>query len=68
MVEYSKVNAKLTDKQLKKRKTTVKNKSGTTLRTGSKMSDKDDLPHELLLTTRQKTGLGNVMPTICQLT
>ena len=32
MVEYSKVNVKLTDKQLKKSKTAVKNKTGTTLR------------------------------------
>ena len=32
MVEYSKVNVKLTDTQLKKLKTAVKNKSGTNLR------------------------------------
>ena len=32
MVEYSKVNVKLTDTQLKKLKTAVKNKTGTTLR------------------------------------
>ena len=31
MVEYSKVNAKLTDTQLNKLKTAVKNKTGTTL-------------------------------------
>ena len=30
MVEYSKVNVKLTDTQLKKLKTTVKNNTGTT--------------------------------------
>ena len=30
MVEYSKVNVKLSDTQLKKLKTTVKNKTGTT--------------------------------------
>ena len=40
MVEYCKVNVKLTDTQLKKVKATVKNKAGTTLRTGLKMLDK----------------------------
>ena len=32
MVEYSKVNEKLTDTQLKKLKAAVKNETGTTLR------------------------------------
>ena len=32
MVEYSKVNVKLSDTQLKKLKTAGKNKAGTTLR------------------------------------
>ena len=59
MVEYSKVNVKLTDTQLKKLKTAVKNKTGTTLRMSFKMLDGNDLPHELLLTTRQKTKLRN---------
>ena len=59
MVEYSKVNVKLTDTQLKKLKTAVKNKTGTTLRMSLKMFDGNDLPHELLLTTRQKTKLRN---------
>ena len=60
MVEYSKVNVKLSDAQLKKLKTTVKDKTGTTLRISLKMFDGNDLPHELLLTTRQKTKLRNV--------
>ena len=67
MVEYSKVNSKLTDTQLKKVKTVIKNKRGTTLRLSLKMFNEKDLPHELLLTTRQKTrlrsGLNNNMPT-----
>ena len=54
MVEYSKINLKLTDMQLKVLKTPVKDKTGTTLRISLKMFDKNDLPHELLLTTRQK--------------
>ena len=59
MVEYSKANVKLTDTQLKKLKTAVKNKTGTTLRMNLKMLDGNDLPHELLLTTRKKTKLRN---------
>ena len=59
MVEYNKVNVKLTDTQLKKLKTTVKNETGTTLRMSLKMLDGNDLPHELLLTTRQKIKLIN---------
>ena len=59
MVEYSKLSVKLTDTQLKKMKTAVKNKTGTTLRMSLKMLDGNDLPHELLLTTRQKTKLRN---------
>ena len=57
MVEYSKVNVKLSDTQLKKLKTAVKKKTGTTLRMNLKMFDENDLPHELLLTTRQLTKL-----------
>ena len=59
MVKYSKVDVKLRDAQLEKLKTAVKNKTGTTLRMSSKMFDGNDLPHELLLTTRQKTKLRN---------
>ena len=59
MVEYSKANVKLSDTQLKKLKTAVKNKAGTTLRISLKMFNGNDLPHELLLTTRQKTNLRN---------
>ena len=38
----------------KKLKTAVKNKIGTTLRMSLKMFNGNDLPHELLLTTRQE--------------
>ena len=40
--------------QLKKLKTAVKDKKGTTLRMSLKIFDENDLPHELLLTRRQK--------------
>ena len=65
MVEYSKVNVKLTDTQLKKLKTALRIKQKQ-LRMSLKMLDGNDLPHELLLTTRQKTKprntLNNNMP------
>ena len=57
MLEYSKVNVNLPDKQSKKLKTAVKKKTGTTRRMSLKMFDGNDLPHELLLKTRQKTKL-----------
>ena len=59
MVEYSKVNVNLSDAQLKKLKNAVKNKTGTALRISLKMFNGNDLPHELLLTTRQKIKLRN---------
>ena len=59
MAEYSKVNVKLSDRQLKQLKTAVKNKTGTTLKMSLKMFDGNDLSHQLLLTTRQKTKLRN---------
>ena len=59
MVEYSKVNVKLTDTQLKKLKSAVKDKTGTTLTISLKMFTGNDLPPELLLITRQKTKLNN---------
>ena len=67
MGEYSKVNVKLTDTKLKKLKTAVKNNAGTTLRMSLKMFDGNDLPHEFLLPTRQRTKLRNVFNSICQL-
>ena len=59
MVEYSKANVKLSNTQLKKLKTAVNNKTGTTLRMTLKMFDGNDLPHELLPTIRERTKLRN---------
>ena len=53
MVEYSKVNVKLAE-------TVVKDKIETTWKMIFKMLNGNDLPHELLLTTRKKTKLRNV--------
>ena len=61
MVEYIKLNVKLVDTQLKKMRTTVKNKTGTTVRMSLKTFNEKDLPGELLLTTRQKTKLKNAL-------
>ena len=61
MVEYTKVNDKLTNLQLSKSKKTVQNNASTTLRIGIKNLNKEDLPHELLLTTRQNTKLRNAI-------
>ena len=58
------VNVKLTDTQLKKLKSAVKNKTGTTLRMSLKMFDGNDMPHELLLTTREKAKLRNAFNNI----
>ena len=59
MVEYSKVNVKLLDRQLKQLETALKDKAGKGLRMSLKMLNGNDLPHELLLTTRQKAKLRN---------
>ena len=60
MVKYIKVNVRLPDSQLKKLKDPVSNNTGTTLRISLKMFNGNNLPHELLLTTRQKTKVRNV--------
>ena len=59
MVEYNKINAKLSNLQLSKLKTAVKNNEGTTLRIGVKNFNKQDFPHELFLTQKQITKLKN---------
>ena len=61
MVEYSKINCKLTNVQLNKLKKSVKFYEGVILRLGIKNFNKDELPHELLLTTRQNTKLRNAI-------
>ena len=61
MFEYSKINYKLTNVQLNKFKKAVKSNERATLRLGIKNLNKDELPHELLLTTRQNTKLRNAI-------
>ena len=66
MVEYNKVNVKLSDLKLKKLKTAVKNQTGITLRMNIKTFEGNNLTQELL-TTRQtscpKNAFANNMST-----
>ena len=59
MVKYTKVNVKLSNAQIKKLKNEVKSNTRTTLRISLKMFNGNNLPHELLLTTREKTKIRN---------
>ena len=61
MVEYSKAACKLTNVQLNKLKKAVKSNEGATLRLGIRNFNKDETPHELLLTTGQNTKFRNAL-------
>ena len=61
MVEYNKIDCKLSNIQLSKLKKAVKDGSELVLRLGLKNFNKDELPHELFLTTRQSTKLRNAI-------
>ena len=61
MVEYTKTNCKLTNVQINKLKKAVKSNEEIKLRLGIKNFNKNKLPHELLLTTRQNTKLINAI-------
>ena len=50
MVEYERINLKLSNLQIKRIKEAVKGNNGTTLRIGNKNFNKADLLHELFLT------------------
>ena len=51
MVKYTKINCKLANAQINKLKKAVKSNERVSLRLGIKNFNKDELPHELLLTT-----------------
>ena len=59
MVEFNVVNAKLSNSQLNKVKNAVKDKQGANLKMNNRMSNGNNLPDALLLTTRQTTKLRN---------
>ena len=64
MVEYSEVNCKLTNVQLNKFKKAIKSNEGVTLILGIRNFNKNETPHELLLTTRQNTKLRKALNNI----
>ena len=53
MIEYDRVNLKLSSRQIKKLKEAVQSNNGTTLRIGNNNFGKADLLHELYLTQTQ---------------
>ena len=53
MVRYNSVNVKPSDSQLNKLKSAFKDTQETALRMNIRMFSANNLPHELLLTTRQ---------------
>ena len=61
MVEYNPTNAKLSDSQLNRLKSAIKNRQGATLKMNARMFSANNLPHELLLTTTQTTKLRNAI-------
>ena len=61
MVEYNKIDCKLSNIQLSKLKKAVKDGSELVLRLGIKNFNKNELPHELFLTTRQSIKLRNAI-------
>ena len=61
MAEYNIVNAKLSNSQLNKLKTAVKNRQGTILRMDTRMLSANNLPHEFLLTIIQTTKITNAI-------
>ena len=61
MTQYNSVNVKLSNSQLNKLKSAIKNETDVVLRLSSNMignsDDKTNFPHELLLTNRQVANL-----------
>ena len=61
MTQYNSLNVKLANSQLNKLKSSIKNESEAVLRLSSNMigdsNDKNNFPHELLLTNRQVANL-----------
>ena len=61
MVKNNKVNVKLSESQLNKLKSAVKDQIEVSLRMNIRMFNESSLPHEVLLTTRQTTKLRNTI-------
>ena len=67
MVEYNKVNVKLSDSQLNKLKSAVKNQTGVTLRMNIKMSKRNNLPHKFFWQQGKGQDWEMQLKIICQL-
>ena len=61
MVGYNTVIAKLSNSQLNNLKSAVKNRRGTILRMNARILSANNIPHELLITTRQTTKQRNTI-------
>ena len=61
MTQYNRLNVKLSNSQLNKLKSSIKNETEVVIRLSPNMigdsNDKDNFPHELLLTDRQVSGI-----------
>ena len=61
MTQYNSLNVKLSNSQLNKLKSSIKNKTDVVLRISSNMvsnsNDNTNFPHELLLTNRQVANI-----------
>ena len=65
-IQHNSLNARLSNSQLKKLKSAIKNKTEVVLRLSSNMignsDDETNFPHKLLLTNRQVANLRKVIP------
>ena len=70
MTHYNSLNIKLSNSQLSKLKSAIKNETDVVLRLSSNMigntDDNTKFPHELLLTNRQVANLRKALPKIHQ--
>ena len=64
MANYQEARVKLTNTQLKKLKSTVKNKTSKILRLNKKNFEDEEVPHELFLITRNATKIRNAFANI----
>ena len=66
MTQYNSLNVKLSNSQLNKLKSAIKNESDAVLRLSSNMignsDDETNFPHKLLLTNRQVVSLRKAFP------
>ena len=71
MTQYNSLNVKLSNSQLNKLKSSIKNETDVVLRISSNMvsnsNDNTNFPHELLLTNRQVANIRKALAKIHQL-